>query len=70
MPGRTIGEEHVAVAAGRLGDDSIATLIAGSDGDIMLVRPDGHLAWRARADAEALDRWLSATAYVQPCRRK
>jgi 4,5-epoxidase len=62
MPGRMASDEHAAVAAKRLGDDRMVTLVADRDfgGEIMLVRPDAHLGWRGRADPGALDRWLTA----------
>jgi 4,5-epoxidase len=62
MPGRTVHDEYAAVVANRLGHDAVITLIAGdrSSGEILLVRPDAHLAWRGRADPDALDRWLTA----------
>ena len=64
MPGRTASDEYAAIAAKRLGDDGVITLIADhqSNGEIMLVRPDAHLGWRGRADPDALDRWLTAMA--------
>jgi 4,5-epoxidase len=62
IPGRTVSDEYTAVAAKWLGDDGVITLVADRDsgGEIMLVRPDAHLAWRGRADPGALDRWLTA----------
>jgi 4,5-epoxidase len=64
MPGRKVSDASAAVAAKRLGDDDVVTLVAGADsnGEIMLVRPDAHLGWRGRADPDALDRWLTAVA--------
>jgi 4,5-epoxidase len=64
MPGRMARGEYAAVAAKRLGDDGVTTLVADHDptGEIMLVRPDAHLGWRGRADPDALDRWLTAMA--------
>lgn len=51
-----LGPEQVADAARqRLGD--VVTL--SGDGDAMLVRPDGHLAWRG-ADATSLHAWLDS----------
>jgi 4,5-epoxidase len=62
LPGATVGDEHAAVVAKRLGDDAVATLVADHDanGEIMVVRPDAHLGWRGRPDPDALDRWLTA----------
>ena len=59
---RSVGDEHAAVVAKRLGDDAVATLVADHDanGEIMVVRPDAHLGWRGRPDPDALDRWLTA----------
>ncbi len=52
-----IGQQHVRVARDRLGDQ-VAVLGYGGE-QIMLVRPDAHLAWRGAPDAEAgLKRWL------------
>jgi 4,5-epoxidase len=61
-PGRMVSDEHAAVAAKRLGDDCMITLVADHDanGEIMLVRPDAHLGWRGHADPDAFDRWLAA----------
>jgi 4,5-epoxidase len=44
------------VATARLGEH-VAVLAHGSGSDAMLVRPDGHLAWRGDEPAR-LDRWL------------
>jgi hypothetical protein len=44
-----------AVARERLGD--VASLRA--NGDALLVRPDGHLAWRG-SDPKALEAWLDS----------
>jgi 4,5-epoxidase len=59
---RMVSDRYAAVAAKRLGYDSLSTLVADDDtsAEMMLVRPDAHLGWRGRADADALDRWLSA----------
>jgi len=64
MPGRTVSDVYAAVVAERLGHDGMITLVAdhGTDGEILLVRPDAHLGWRGRADPDALDRWLTAVA--------
>jgi 2-polyprenyl-6-methoxyphenol hydroxylase-like FAD-dependent oxidoreductase len=49
-----LGSEHLAdIARERLGD--VVTLRG--DGDAMLVRPDGHLAWRGTED-DGLNTWL------------
>src|SRR5687767_2737844 len=55
MPGRVASDQYAAVAAKRLGDDGVITLVAGHDtnGEIMLVRPDAHLGWRGRAEPDA-----------------
>jgi 2-polyprenyl-6-methoxyphenol hydroxylase-like FAD-dependent oxidoreductase len=50
------GEALLHVATAHLGDD-VAVLGRGSESDALLVRPDGHLAWRGR-QPESLDRWL------------
>ena len=60
-PARMAGAGCAAVAAERLGDDRVTTLAA-DHGEVMLVRPDAHLAWRGDADPGALDRWLTAMA--------
>jgi len=44
------------VATARLGE-RVAVMARGSGSDTLLVRPDGHLAWRGRNPAR-LDRWL------------
>jgi 4,5-epoxidase len=64
MPDRMVGDECAAVAAKRLGDDGVITLVADDapEGEISLVRPDAHLGWRGRVDPSALDRWLTAVA--------
>lgn len=51
-----LGPRHLAeVARSHLGD-----LVTGVESsDTMLIRPDGHLAWRGQ-DAHGLDRWLRA----------
>nr|WP_090345324.1 FAD-dependent oxidoreductase [Mycolicibacterium malmesburyense]CRL77582.1 FAD-binding monooxygenase [Mycolicibacterium malmesburyense] len=46
------------VATEHLGRNRIAAVDRRTGGDAMLVRPDGHLAWRGR-QPEALSRWLS-----------
>ncbi|KUH64649.1 oxygenase [Mycolicibacterium novocastrense] len=51
-------DELATIAAEHLGDGRIALIDGRIDGDAMLVRPDGHLAWRGR-QPEALRRWLS-----------
>jgi 4,5-epoxidase len=62
-PGRTVSDEYAAIVSKTLGD-GVTTLIADGDagGEILLVRPDAHLAWRGHADPDALDRWLTAVA--------
>ncbi|KUI42239.1 oxygenase [Mycobacterium sp. IS-1590] len=45
-------------ATEHLGEGRIAVIDRRIDGDAMLVRPDGHLAWRGRRP-EGLRRWLS-----------
>jgi 4,5-epoxidase len=62
MPGPLMSDEHATVAAEWLGDEGVITLVADHDpdGEIMLVRPDAHLGWRARAHPDALERWLAA----------
>ncbi len=52
-----LGPESLAdVARERLGD--VVTLLG--EGDAMLVRPDGHLAWQG-SDPAALAAWLDTT---------
>ena len=51
-----LGPESLAeVARNRLGD----VVALRGDGDAVLVRPDGHLAWRG-TDPAALTAWLDA----------
>jgi 4,5-epoxidase len=74
VPDRTIGETRLhaelgtrwvllgpdelgAVARKRLGDGHVTVLP--TDGDAMLVRPDGHLAWRGAPVPDALDARLT-----------
>lgn len=47
----------LAVARRRLGDHVVG-LTTEAD-EVLLVRPDGHLAWRGRAEPARLDRWLA-----------
>ena len=61
LPGGTEDDGSAAVAAERLGDDRVTTLVA-AHRDVMLVRPDAHLGWRGRGDPAALDRWLTQVA--------
>jgi hypothetical protein len=39
--------------------EAIARLYRPSDTEIVLLRPDGHLAWRGRPEATKLSQWLS-----------
>jgi 4,5-epoxidase len=74
VPDRTIGDTRLhaelgtrwvllgpdelgAVARKRLGEEHVTVLPA--DGEAMLVRPDGHLAWRAAPVPDALDERLT-----------
>lgn len=49
------GGELDRIVRAYLGDR--VTVLRSTDGDAMLIRPDGHLAWRG-GDAGALERWL------------
>lgn len=50
-------EECAAVARKRLGDERVTVLP--TDGDTLLIRPDGHLGWRGHEAPDALDSWLT-----------
>jgi 4,5-epoxidase len=54
-------EDSVAVAQSRLGADNVVVLtpVNGRLTDLLLVRPDGHLAWRGRPASAKLSRWLT-----------
>lgn len=54
----TTGEGCAAVVRRHLGDATTAVLTATGRGQVMLVRPDAHLAWHGSSPAE-LDRWLT-----------
>jgi hypothetical protein len=41
----------------RLGEERVTVLPA--DGDTVLIRPDGHLAWHGHEAPDALDSWLT-----------
>ncbi len=51
------GEACAAVARKRLGAERVTVLP--TDGDTLLVRPDGHLGWRGGEAPDALDSWLT-----------
>ena len=51
------GEGCALVARKRLGEERVTVLPA--DGDTLLIRPDGHLAWRGKEVPDALDSWLT-----------
>ncbi|WP_082949294.1 FAD-dependent monooxygenase [Mycolicibacterium celeriflavum] len=51
-------DDLTAVAINYLGADSISLIDRRINGDALLVRPDGHLAWRGRRQ-KALHQWLS-----------
>jgi 4,5-epoxidase len=73
LPAGTPHDTLTAVAAARLGDHRVVTLVADHDpGDeAMLVRPDAHLGWRGRPDPDALDQWLAAaTGRRRPAERR
>jgi 2-polyprenyl-6-methoxyphenol hydroxylase-like FAD-dependent oxidoreductase len=55
-------DDFVAVAGKRLGDSLMElSPLDGVSGEVMLVRPDAHLAWRGRADdSDGLERWLES----------
>lgn len=53
--------ETIAVVADALGDKDVVSLTP-ADGrlrDVLLVRPDAHLAWRGRRAPDELSRWLA-----------
>ncbi|MGH3086019.1 MAG: FAD-dependent monooxygenase [Rubrobacteraceae bacterium] len=53
-------DDCVATAGKKLGDSLVELApLDGDSGEVMLVRPDAHLAWRGRPDdSEGLGRWL------------
>ena len=57
---KTEREDYAAVARQQLGADAVAALspYRAQGHQVMLVRPDAHLAWRGTSP-EALDRWLT-----------
>jgi 4,5-epoxidase len=54
-------EESVAAAEKRLGENNVVVLtpVNGRLTDLLLVRPDAHLAWRGRPAPAKLSRWLA-----------
>jgi 4,5-epoxidase len=52
---------HAESAAALLGTDMVTTLAPARTTlrDVLLIRPDGHLAWRGRAAPEKLSAWLT-----------
>ncbi|MFC9759583.1 FAD-dependent monooxygenase [Streptomyces sp. NPDC056921] len=54
----TTGKGCAAIARRHLGDTKTAVLTSADRGQVMLVRPDAHLAWRGTSPTE-LDRWLT-----------
>lgn len=56
---RSAGDDGVTAARKRLGDHvDMLTAADESAGEVWLVRPDAHLAWRGRPDPDGLGRWL------------
>jgi 4,5-epoxidase len=51
-------DECAVLARKRLGDDLVTVLRPGGR-DLMLIRPDAHLAWRGAPEPDGLDRWLT-----------
>jgi len=53
---------YAEAAAARLGAELVRSLVparAGRLRDVLLIRPDGHVAWRGRAAPEKLSAWLN-----------
>jgi len=57
VTGETGADRHLAVVKERLGEHVVVLRCAGP-GEVLLVRPDAHLAWRG-TDPAGLDRWLN-----------
>ncbi|GAA2694598.1 MULTISPECIES: FAD-dependent monooxygenase [Actinosynnema] len=57
-----LGEATEEAVRGLLGADAVVGLVpvAGGLAEVLLVRPDGHLAWRGRPDPGAVSAWLRA----------
>lgn len=52
---------HAEAAATRLGDDLVVALtpVEPGSGDVVLIRPDGHIGWRGRPAPDRLTAWLN-----------
>jgi len=51
-------DECAVLARKRLGED-LVTVLRADRADLLLVRPDAHLAWRGPVQPDGLDRWLT-----------
>lgn len=59
---RAEGERHAAAAAGVLGARMVRVLVPERPHNrrqVVLVRPDGHVAWRGKSDPARLSAWLN-----------
>jgi 4,5-epoxidase len=55
----SVAARHGATLAEWVGDDQAVVLVAErSAGDVMIIRPDGHVGWRGRPAPEKLSAWL------------
>jgi 4,5-epoxidase len=56
---------YAEAVAAPLGASMVRTLVpvSGGGGDVLLVRPDGHLAWRGRMGPGKLSAWLNETLW-------
>ncbi|RSN43983.1 hypothetical protein DMC64_20975 [Amycolatopsis sp. WAC 04197] len=50
---------HTEAVAGQLGADLVGTLVCKGSRDVLLVRPDGHLAWRGLPAPDKMAAWLN-----------
>lgn len=55
----TVADRHRQILAAHVGDDQAVALSSPSiAGDVVVVRPDGHIGWRGGPESESLSPWL------------